>query len=234
MRRLIVVHNLRLCVLHFRFEAAGRKLQRSSHRLQASPRQIIVTKKREDSVTNITQTKTLVRTGSSRSVGAWIAMAMFTAMLIGLSRPATAVDDPERVMKTVGGVLQVAGEAGEKRLLLNKKPVTYMDGTNKSELADDIIVLQEKYRLKGNDIVMLYTACSGSSCSYSSVYFVTVTPAGKATVAGSIEAGEGGLAKEEVKVVGDTLAISSTTFISPRKKKTERWTLVDGKLDRSK
>ena len=162
----------------------------------------------------------------------WLATAILTAILIVLARPAGAADDPTRVMKTVGGIIQVEEKDPGRRLLFNRKPITYMDGTKNIELSNDIIILQDKYSLKGNDVVMLYSACSGSSCNYSSVYFVTVSPAGVATVAGVIAAGEGGLAKADVKVMGDTLEISSSTFISPRKRRTSRWVLSDGKLGR--
>lgn len=182
------------------------------------------------------QAKRFATTDPKRLIS-WISVAMLSVLLILLAQPARAADDTSKAMKTVGGVLQVANDKEEgfgQKLLLNKKPVVYMEGSNMSELSDDIVELQEKYSIKGNDVVMLYTTCSGNACTLSTVYLVTVTPAGKVSVAGGISAGEGGLLKEDVKVVGDTLELQVTEFISPRKSKTVRWVLADGKLARRK
>lgn len=184
----------------------------------------------------LSRTKTLVHTEEASRVGLWIALVMLSLILMLPARLTSAAEDPETYMKTVGGVLQVEDSRYQRRLLFNGKPVTYISDGRRWKLEDDFVVLQKRYTVKNNDVVMLYTNCSGTACGGSSmVHFVTITPQGKITVSeGIITSSEEGLDADEVKLVGDSLEFSSITFISPRKYKTERWVLLDGKLERRK
>lgn len=160
-------------------------------------------------------------------------------MLVPLSQHANAASDPLRFMKTVGGALNVEGDMYTgMRIFFNKHPlmVTSVVGSSsvKEELRDDFIELRQKYSINENDVVILYTSCSGSSCTVSDFYFLTITPAGKLTVSGPINSHKRELDEGDVKVIGSTLEISVTTMLTPRKRKMVRWKLTDGKLEQIK
>lgn len=161
-------------------------------------------------------------------------VALFSA--IGLSvlthPPAKAADESARVIKTVGGTLTVAQSGPGQRLLLNKKPVERMEGSRRFVVEDDSVALKQVFRVGPDDVALVQTNCAGSACGgASTLWLVTVTPAGKVTVSDGMDADEQGNA--ELKMVGDQLVVTTTT-VDGRRKKTNSWTYANGKIAKSK
>ena len=137
--------------------------------------------------------------------------------------PAYAAEDSSVEMKTIGGILRVAVEPFPPHLTLNKRRILGVE--------DDQITLKQKFKVAGNDVVLVQRNCGGSSCSYSTLNFVTITSAGKITVSEDIVADEEGDA--EVNVTGDTLVIKTETY-QGRRKKTSTWTYINGTVHGTK
>ena len=152
-----------------------------------------------------------------------VAGGIVGGLLAFSSHTAHAAEDPSTEMKTIGGVLRVVNEQFSPHLVLNKKKISGID--------NDSITLKQKFNVAGNDVVLVQQNCSGSSCSYSNLNFVTITSTGKITVSESMDADEGGTA--EVKAVGDTLIIKTETY-EGRRKKTSTWIYANGNVKKTK
>ena len=136
----------------------------------------------------------------------------------------SATEDPSVSVKTVGGVLRVVSEPFPPHLVLNKNKIPGIE--------NDLITLKQKFKVAGNDVVLVHHNCSGSSCGgASTLNFVTVAVNGKVNVSEDIAADEDGTV--DVKAVGDTLVVKTETF-EGRRKKTSTWTYANGKVVRSK
>ncbi len=136
-----------------------------------------------------------------------------------------AAGNPEATTQTVGGTLKVAGEwnAGQS-LTLNGKSIPGVES--------DFLTLKQTLRVAGNDVVLVMKGNAGSCCNtYSTLIFVSVAPSGRATVSDGMDSGEDGLA--DVKANGDQLAVTTETA-DGRRKKTHRYTYVNGRVSAAK
>jgi hypothetical protein len=145
---------------------------------------------------------------------------------------ASAADDPETAMKTVGGELRVAGDVlspNGQKLTLNKKTIPGTDG--------EVVALKQRFHVGDNDIILVMNGSVGACCTeFSSLYFLTVTPTGKAMAStgnDSIDIDADGLGSADVKVDGNQLLITTVT-VDGRRKKTHRYIFANGKVAASK
>jgi hypothetical protein len=148
------------------------------------------------------------------------------------SATASAAEGPDTMMKTVGGVLRVVEVDNVlKQLTFNNKLVSNVEGGRSFPLEESHVSIKQKFTVEGNDVVFVRINCGGSSCGGSStLWIVLITPRGKISVLEGIEANEEGIAV--VQAEGNTLKIETT--VGYRKKKTNRWTYANGKVEKSK
>jgi hypothetical protein len=162
-----------------------------------------------------------------RELGSRMRHAICAAVFI-IAIPAHAADDPQTTAPTVGGLMRVVYVKDElvNRLTLNGKTIYRIEGGKPYAMDDSHVVIKQKFRVGANDAVLVQTNCGGSGCGgYSTLWFVTVTPAGKPLVSDGMDADEEGTA--EVKVAGDQLSITTVTM-DGRRKKTHRWAYANG------
>ncbi len=145
---------------------------------------------------------------------------------------ASAAGDPETAMKTVGGELRVAGDSlspNGQKLTLNRKAIPGTDG--------EVVALKQRFHIGENDVILVMNGNVGACCTeFSSLYFLTVTPTGKAiasTGKGSVDIDADGLGSADVKVDGNQLLISTVT-VDGRRKKTHRYIFANGQVAASK
>lgn len=171
--------------------------------------------------------------GVTKSWNAFSALSMIAAIAFFSFAPSAsfANDDPEAVMKTVGGILRVVDSDEGQHLTLNNKEVLDTRDSRGAVFGDARIRLRQKHQISGNEVVLVQTNCDGTACNFSTLSFLTITPAGKYTVSDGMDADEEGWA--DVKLVGSTLSVTTKTY-EGRRSKTHRWVYSNGKVAKSK
>jgi hypothetical protein len=121
--------------------------------------------------------------------------------------------------QTQGGVLRVAERDGVKHLLLDQRVVSEIDG--------DLIRLITAYRFKDRDTVLVTTACSGSSCTYTSFALFEAWADGRTKVLSDkrLTLDTDGAAPEVMPQNDGSLLISFHGFDGP-----QRWRYADGAI----
>lgn len=121
--------------------------------------------------------------------------------------------------QTHGSLLRVVDDNGGKQLLLGQKVVAGIEG--------DLIHLASAYRSQDRDTVLVTTACSGSSCSYTSFALLDIQPDGQVKV----------LSNKELVIAADSAvpaiapqADGSLLISFPGFKGPQRWRYADGAL----
>lgn len=125
-------------------------------------------------------------------------------------------------LATIGGALRVVDADPGRRLTLNGKPLP---------VEDDHVKIRQKFRVGGNDVVLVQTNCGGSACALSSLRFVTIGAGGKVTLSREMIANEEGDA--QLRAEGDTLKVE-IRIPERRGTRTQRWVYSAGQVQESR
>jgi hypothetical protein len=150
---------------------------------------------------------------------------------------ADSYNEPDlKSMKTIGGILPVNGgefshSGGQAAISLNGRPIPGVGGF-------DLASIVKKFRIDGDDIVLVTSSCSGSSCDWEFDDFLRIKKDGSVSVAkqipinkkdeggwsGSFTCGNGA---SNPKQVGNAIQVVCTKS-EGRTQTTYLWTYKDG------
>jgi hypothetical protein len=156
---------------------------------------------------------------------------------------ASDYNEPDlKSIKTIGGLLTVSGglssNSGEPVVIsLNGRPIPDVGGY-------DLASIVKKFRIDGDDIVLVTSSCSGSSCDWEYDDFLRIKKDGSVSVAkqipinkkdeggwsGSFTCGNGA---SNPKQVGNTIQVVCTKS-EGRTETTYLWTYKDGVVMKSR
>jgi hypothetical protein len=101
------------------------------------------------------------------------------------------------------------------------------DGKTNEALEADFLKIKKIFPLGGKEVVIAETQCAGSSCSWKTLFFFTISSPNDIVFSGTAEESDG----QEAAFNSDGKQITFATInFDGRTKTTKRWSFADGKL----